>query len=79
MKRWSWTSTAKMILIKKSPVSHELDTLKRKAEKQGLSEKQAYDKLKNPLKAQVREALMRERGHLCAYCMRKIPESRYGG
>lgn len=32
--------------------------------------------LRNPLKRQVREALMEEQGHLCAYCMRRIPDSR---
>ena len=65
-----------MILIKKSPAPPELDELKRKAEEQGLSDKEAYDLLRNPLKAQVREALMCEQGHLCAYCMRRIPDER---
>lgn len=65
-----------MILIKKSPAPPELDELKRDAEEQGLSDKEAYNLLGNPLKAQVREALMREQGHLCAYCMRRIPDER---
>ena len=27
----------------------------------------------------IRESLLKEQHYLCAYCMRKIPESRYGG
>lgn len=50
--------------------------LKEQAEKEGLSENEAYDRLRNPLKDQVREALMLEQGHLCAYCMRRIPDER---
>ncbi len=65
-----------MILIKKSPAPPGLDELKRNAEEQGLSDKEAYNLLRNPLKVQVREALMREQGHLCAYCMRRIPDER---
>ncbi|MCD7826027.1 MAG: TIGR02646 family protein [Clostridiaceae bacterium] len=61
---------------KKTPAPSELDELKRKAEEQGLSDKEAYDALSNPLKAQVRESLMSEQGHLCAYCMRRIPDER---
>ena len=65
-----------MILIKKSPAPPELETLKKQAEEQGLSDKEGYDKLGNPLKNQVRKALMHEQGHLCAYCMRRIPDER---
>ncbi len=65
-----------MILIRKLPAPPELDELKRKAEEQGLSDKEAYDLLRNPLKTQVRDALMHEQGHLCAYCMRRIPDER---
>lgn len=65
-----------MILIKKLPAPSELETLKEEAEKLGLSDKEAYDRLRNPLKSKVREALMQEQGHLCAYCMRRIPGER---
>lgn len=65
-----------MILIKKMQAPPELESLKREAEKQGLSDKEGYDKLRNPLKSQVRESLMKEQGHLCAYCMRRIPDER---
>lgn len=65
-----------MILIKKLPAPSELETLKEEAEKLGLSDKEAYDRLRNPLKSKVREALMQEQGHLCAYCMRRIPDER---
>ena len=65
-----------MILIKKLPAPSDLETLKEEAEKLGLSDKEAYDRLRNPLKSKVREALMQEQGHLCAYCMRRIPDER---
>ena len=65
-----------MILIKKMQAPPELENLKREAEKLGLSDKEGYDKLGNPLKSQVRESLMKEQGHLCAYCMRRIPDER---
>lgn len=65
-----------MILIHKSPAPPALEALKKEAEKQGLSDKEGYDLLRNPLKKQVREALMQEQGHLCAYCMHRIPDER---
>lgn len=65
-----------MILIKKFPASSDLETLKKEAEEQGLSDKDGYAKLRNPLKTQVRNLLMQEQGHLCAYCMRRIPDIR---
>lgn len=65
-----------MILIKKLPALPELEALKKKAEQQGLTDKEGYDTLRNPLKAQVKESLMKEQGHLCAYCMRQIPDER---
>lgn len=65
-----------MIFIKKSPAPAELEALKKEAEEKGLSDKEGYDHLKNPLKKQVRHALMCEQGHLCAYCMRRIPDER---
>ncbi len=63
-----------MILIKKMPPPLELEELKKEAEKQKLSDTEGYNKLRNPLKKQVREALMQEQGHLCAYCMCRIPD-----
>ena len=66
----------KMIFIKKAPAPLELEKLKRKAEEQKLSDTEAYNLLRNPLKARVREALMHKQGHLCAYCMRRIPDER---
>ena len=65
-----------MILIKKMQAPPELESLKKEAEKLGLSDKEGYDKLRNPLKSQVRESLVKEQGHLCAYCMRRIPDER---
>lgn len=65
-----------MILIHKSPAPPALEALREAAEKQGLSDQEGYELLRNPLKNQVREALMREQGHLCAYCMREIPDRR---
>lgn len=42
-----------MILIKKMQAPPELESLKKEAEKLGLSDKEGYDKLRNPLKSQV--------------------------
>ena len=65
-----------MILIKKSPTPPELEKLKKDAEEKGLSDSEGYDLLRNPLKDRVRKSLMKEQGHLCAYCMRRIPDNR---
>lgn len=65
-----------MIFIEKQPAPPELERLKKEAEAKGLSDKEGYDTLGNPLKRQVREQLMQEQGHLCAYCMRRIPDER---
>lgn len=65
-----------MILIKKMQAPSELEHLKREAEEQGLSDKEGYAELRNPLKSEIRESLMKEQGHLCAYCMRRIPDER---
>lgn len=65
-----------MILIQKSSSPKALAALKQKAEAQGLSDQEGYALLVNPLKSQVREALMAEQGHRCAYCMRRIPDER---
>ena len=65
-----------MILIKKAQPLPELEAEKEKAKREGLSDKEAYGRLKKPLKDQVRDALMHEQGHLCAYCMRRLPDER---
>lgn len=65
-----------MILIKKGTPPSELEELKQKAEFLGLSDKEGYDLLRNPLKKEVRSSLVQEQGHLCAYCMRRIPDER---
>ena len=44
-----------MIFIKKTPAPEELEKLKKEAEEQGLSDKEGYDTLGNPLRSQVRE------------------------
>lgn len=65
-----------MILIKKFAAPIELDELKQQAETANLSDTEGYDTLRNPLKNKVRNLLMQEQGHLCAYCMRRIPDER---
>lgn len=65
-----------MILIKKGEAPSELEALKNCAEKNGLFGKEAYNKLRGSLKADVRESLLREQGHICAYCMRELPDDR---
>lgn len=65
-----------MTLIKKMQAPRGLEHLKREAEEQGLSDKEGYAELRNPLKSEIRESLMKEQGHLCAYCMRRIPDER---
>ena len=65
-----------MIFIEKKSAPLELEVMKKEAEKQGLSDKEGYEKLRNPLKSQVRESLIQEQGHLCAYCMRRVPDER---
>jgi uncharacterized protein (TIGR02646 family) len=67
-----------MILIQKTLPPQELAALKCEAEEKGLSDQEGYALLRNPLKTRVREALMAEQGHLCAYCMRRIPDARIG-
>ena len=65
-----------MILIKKFAAPIELNELKQQAEAANLSDSEGYDTLRNPLKNEVRNLLMQEQGHLCAYCMRRIPDER---
>lgn len=65
-----------MLLIKKSEPPEGLAELRDNAEELLLSENDAYKTLRNPLKNEVRKSLMKEQGHLCAYCMRRIPDER---
>lgn len=67
-----------MIEIKKTIAPTDLSKLQQNAIEQGLSADQAYDTLRNPLKALVISQLMQDQGHLCAYCMRRIPDERKG-
>lgn len=67
-----------MIEIKKSPAPAELVKLQQDAVNQGLTANEAYDTLRNPFKADIIELLLKEQGHLCAYCMRKLPDERKG-
>ena len=68
-----------MIKINKRSAPQKLIELKERIIRKGLTPEQEYRKLKNPLKEEVRECLMKEQGHLCAYCMRRIPDQRVDG
>ena len=67
-----------MIEIKKSSAPPDLVKLQQDAVAQGLTANQAYDTLRNPLKGGIIELLLKEQGHICAYCMRRIPDERKG-
>lgn len=67
-----------MIEIKKGHPPEGLVALAQQAAEQCLTPEEAYATLRNPLKTTVLECLMKEQGHLCAYCMRKIPDERPG-
>lgn len=64
-----------MIKIVKGPEPAGLKAKRDKAIADGVSEDQAYKRLKNPLKSQVRQSLVDDQGGLCAYCMCAIPRS----
>ncbi|SDX09654.1 TIGR02646 family protein [Lachnospiraceae bacterium KHCPX20] len=68
-----------MIKINKDTVPIELDVLRKRLMSENLTPEKEYNELKNPLKETVRECLMKEQGHLCAYCMRRIPDGRVAG
>ena len=36
----------------------------------------SYEEMDREVKEEIREQLLKEQGHLCAYCMRRIPEKR---
>ncbi len=65
-----------MIKIQKKAPPEELLALQADAIEKGLSPDEAYNSLRNPLKSKVLDQLMAEQGHLCAYCMRRIPDER---
>ena len=56
-----------MIDIKKKPEPAEL--LKYRKSKDA-----SFDSMPREVKEAVRESLLKEQGHLCAYCMRRIPQ-----
>ncbi len=58
-----------MIEIKKGQQPHELLTYRKSPDAD-------YDTMPASCKKAVLESLMREQGYLCAYCMRRIPETR---
>lgn len=58
-----------MIEIQKSKTPRKLEEYKRK---KGAS----YPDMDKPVREEVLDSLMNEQGHLCAYCMRRIPEGR---
>ena len=68
-----------MIMIVKITAPQGIIDLKTKLVSQHLTPEQEYKKLKGPLKNTVRESLMKEQGHLCAYCMCEIPDGRVAG
>ena len=69
-----------MIKINKQSPPIELLELKNAAMANNLSANEAYNTLSKPInksiKEKVRQMLISEQGHLCAYCMRKIPDER---
>ena len=60
-------------MIKKRTEPDELKILREAPDVKDLDPKSAFQMLRNPLKAQVAEQLKREQGHLCVYCMSRIP------
>lgn len=59
-------NTPPAILLEKQRIAHE----------RGLNSADAYKLLNHAEKQMVLESLMQEQGHLCAYCMRIIPDTR---
>lgn len=66
-----------MIEIKKGEEPEALARLRNRAAEEGLNPKEAYELLnkRSKLKNRIRNALVREQGGLCAYCMCRIPRS----
>lgn len=65
-----------MIRINKSASPEKLLELREEAFQKGKTVKEAFKSLQNPFKSEVTELLMKDQGHLCAYCMRRIPDLR---
>lgn len=65
-----------MIPIRKKSAPEVLLSKQAIAQKRGLNSKDAYDLLNHAEKEIILSQLMEEQGHLCAYCMRKIPDNR---
>ena len=65
-----------MIPIKKNASPAILLEKQAIARERGLNSKDAYDLLCHADKQVILESLMQEQGHLCAYCMRRIPDKR---
>lgn len=64
-----------MIPIKKGVEPPKLQILRQKSIEKGLSPEEAYNTLKGNTKKIVRQSLLQEQGHLCAYCMCRIPRN----
>ena len=62
-----------MIPVVKSNEPDELKGVREFADKEGYSPEVAYESLKNPEKSVVIEALKKDQGHVCVYCMSRIP------
>ena len=65
-----------MIVIKKGAVPQILLDKQKIATERNLSSYDAYKLLNHSEKEQILKSLMIEQGHICAYCMRKIPDER---
>lgn len=65
-----------MIEIRKSSAPAGIIALKNRLVSRALTPEEEYKKLKGRLKEEVRNSLMKEQGHICAYCMRSIPDNR---
>lgn len=62
-----------MIVVRKGAEPMGLKELREDSMLRGLTPKEAFKMLRNPLKAQVAESLKRDQGQLCVYCMSRIP------
>lgn len=65
-----------MIRIQKSSAPAGIVALKNRLTDRALTPEEEYKRLKGKLKEEVRDCLMKEQGHICAYCMRSIPDKR---
>ncbi len=62
-----------MIEVRKSSEPDALKKLREECLAEGLSPRESFRRLQNPLKRQVIECLKQDQGHLCVYCMSRIP------